>query len=101
MIALWHRTYAANAAAILPEGFRDGTGHYMTDRETFGVWLSNFPLDSNEGAWGDTVLQVTLDCTEDEIREFEWIEDEKPYREFLVPASFIATKGKVEITNEP
>ena len=34
MMALWHRTRAAVAAVIMKDGFRDGHGTYMTDRES-------------------------------------------------------------------
>jgi hypothetical protein len=95
MITLWHRTSAEAAAQILSKGFRDGTGNYLTDREFSGVWLSDRLLDANEGAHGDTGLRITLNCTEDEIREFEWIEEGKGYREFLIPAAFITARGTV------
>ena len=71
----------------------------MTDQEWSGVWLSLQPLDNNEGAWGDALIQVTLDCAESEIAEYAWVEyaadDEamtKPLakkREWLIPAAFI------------
>jgi hypothetical protein len=73
----------------------------MTDHTFSGVWLSNELLTPNEGAYGDTALRVTLRCTEDEIRHFEWIEEGKGYREFLVPAAFIAEHGKVTLADPP
>ena len=88
---LYHRTSAAIAERILSEGFRDATGTYLTLNEHTGVWLSNVPLDVNEGAKGDTLLQVEL--PEKMIAKFEWIEDGKPYREWLVPALLINKKG--------
>jgi hypothetical protein len=97
VITLWHRTRVEAAARISSKGFRDGTGSYLTDREFSGVWLSDELLTANEGADGDTALCVVLDCTEDEIREFEWIEEGKGYREFLVPAPFIAARGTVTL----
>jgi hypothetical protein len=81
----------------LNEGFRDGTGSYLTDREFSGVWLSDELLTANEGADGDTALCVMLDCAEDEIRQFEWIEEGKGYREFLLPAAFITARGTVTL----
>lgn len=100
MIILWHRTAAASADNILREGFRDGRGRYMTDREFSGVWLADRPLDSNEGAWGDTyLLKVTLDCAEDEIADFEWIEEGKPHREWLIPAPFLEHRATVSIAD--
>jgi hypothetical protein len=84
---LYHRTHAAIADRILRDGFRDGTGTYMTTTEHSGVWLSNVPLDINEGAAGDTLLQVEM--PEQSIADFEWIEDGKPYREWLIPARLV------------
>jgi hypothetical protein len=86
-LTLYHRTSAAVAGTILREGFRDGVGTYLTDREWTGVWLSNMPLDCNEGAEGDTLLQVKL--SESDIADFEWIEEGKGYREWLIPARMI------------
>jgi hypothetical protein len=76
MITLWHRTSADNAATILRDGFRDAVGSYGTDHEFSGVRLYEV-LTPNEGAAGDTVLRVTLDCSEHEIRQFERIEEGK------------------------
>ena len=86
---VYHRTKAADA--ILAEGFRDGEGHYLTSNLYRGVWLSNVPLDENEGAWGDTLL--SLDIPESVIAEYEWVEEGKPYREFLVPADTVNEYG--------
>ncbi len=57
---LYHRTTAVDAEQILRDGFRDSIGTYMTTRVHSGVWLSNVPLDINEGAEGDTLLQLEL-----------------------------------------
>jgi hypothetical protein len=45
----YHSTTTVAAEQILREGFRDGTGRYLTDHEFSGVWLSNFALDCSEG----------------------------------------------------
>ena len=68
---LFHRTY--NADAILAEGFEDRAGYYMTDRLWSGVWLSDRPLDVNEGTEGDTLLSVEM--PEDDVLFYEWVED--------------------------
>jgi hypothetical protein len=86
---LYHRTNAA--AAILSEGFRDGGGTFLTTEWWTGVWLSNVPLDGNEGADGDTLLRLEL--PEQMIADYEVIEDGKPYREWLVPARLINEKA--------
>ena len=90
-LTLYHRTSAAVAKAILREGFRDGTGTYLTHQEWTGVWLSDVPLDTNEGAEGDTLLQVKL--SEFDIANFEWIEEGKGYREWLIPARMIPLRS--------
>jgi len=82
---VYHRTL--HSAAILREGFRDSTGTYMTDQEFTGVWVSDCPLDINEGGRGDVVL--TLDVPIDVFERYEWIEEGKPYRESLIPASVL------------
>jgi hypothetical protein len=46
-------------------------------------------LDCNEGADGDTLFEVQL--AECEIPDYEWIEDGKPYREWLIPPAIVNT----------
>lgn len=83
---VFHRT--DRAEAILAGGFRDGEGTYMTGELHRGVWVSSgHALDINEGAEGDAVLVVEI--PEAEVSPFEWIEDFKTYREFLVPADVL------------
>lgn len=97
IMKLFHRTYKAQA--ILAEGFKDATGTYGTGIEFTGVWFSaNEPLDPNEGAWGDTVLVVEI--PEDQIIEYEWVEEGKPYREFLIPAETVNRYGPPSIFDE-
>jgi hypothetical protein len=81
MVTLYHRTREDAARQIVADGFRDGEGYYMTEDLMSGVWLSDRPLDCDEGAWGNTLLSVELTKDEHEIAEFEWIEDGKPHRE--------------------
>lgn len=93
---LFHRTYRDKAEKILEGGFKDGTGDYMTGEQHSGVWLSNYPLDCNEGAWGDTVLAVAFRVPLSNLDCFECLEEDKTYREWLVPASYIAQFATVE-----
>lgn len=79
---LYHRTDAVEA--ILARGFRDAIGTFLTDQEFTGVWFSDQPLDENEGARGEYLL--SLDIPDEALEEFEWVEDGKPNREFLIPA---------------
>jgi hypothetical protein len=87
MITLYHSTTRENAESILREGLRDQTDEYMTSQLHTGVWLSDTPLDENEGACSEALLVLQLD--EVTVAHFEWIEDGKGYREFLVPAAIV------------
>ena len=59
----------------------------MTDIMWKGVWLADEPLDCGAGAKGFTVLSVKIPI--DNIRRYEWVEEGKLYREFLVPAALV------------
>ncbi|MCH7978592.1 MAG: hypothetical protein IH935_06400 [Acidobacteria bacterium] len=89
----YHRTKYADA--ILEEGFRDREGNYMTSMILEGVFLSDRPLDENEGAFGPVVLE--LDVPESKLLSHELIEDGKPYREFCVPAKLVNQHGPPRI----
>lgn len=95
----YHSTTLAAAKAILASGFKDSTGYYRTDRKHTGVWLSDYPLDENDGCKGHTVLLVT-GLLDSDISDYEWIEEWqwKPYREWLVPAWMLNGKVTVEKT---
>lgn len=90
---VYHRTTDTSAAAILQSGFIDHEDSFGTTRQHRGVWVSDQPLDSNEGATGDTLLAIEIG--ESLIAPFEWIEEGKPYREWLVPAALVNTHGTV------
>ena len=89
---LYHRTFFS--AEILADGFKDGVGNYMTDLEWSGVWFSDVPFDAFEGYDGgaEDVL-LTIEIPDEAITDYEWIEDGKPYREWLIPASIANQYG--------
>jgi hypothetical protein len=72
-------------------GFKDGKGNYLTDREWLDVWLSDQPLGYNEGLPLDAevVFEVELDLPQGAISDYEWVEEGKPYREWLMPAALV------------
>jgi hypothetical protein len=72
----------------------------MSTEEHTGVWLSNVPLDANEGAFGDTLLGVELDLTYEQLRLYGWVQDGAGYREWLIPAQIINAKATVRILEE-
>jgi len=94
---LFHRTDFDTAKVILREGFRDGIGNYLTENTYQGVWLSETPLDDNEGALGDTLLKVTVKLSPRKLADFEWKEEGKGYREFLIPADVVNANSTVKI----
>jgi hypothetical protein len=85
MIVLYHRTRSASAEAIQSGGFSDRTDYYMTDTLHSGVWFSDRPLDEQEGASGEVLLSLRV--PESAVAPYEWVEEGKPYREWLIPAS--------------
>jgi hypothetical protein len=93
---LYHRTF--HSKEILADGFADRTGYYLTFSEHTGVWFSNVPLDITEGAKGDTLLVIKIPIKE--IRDYEWVEKGKPYREFLIPAAIVNRYGPPRIADE-
>ena len=97
-VVYFHRTTVEAAEAIQRGGFRDGTGRYMTAEVHCGVWLSDRPLDVNEGADGDVLLSVTLPDDLD-LSAFEWVQD-VGYREWLVPAAIINPVMLLKIVQE-
>lgn len=53
------------------------------------MWLSEVPLDANEGAYGDALLLIVMPLSKSEQDQFEWVEEEKPYHEWMFPAALI------------
>ncbi len=93
----FHITSNANAEAILKEGFRDGTGHYLTDQEWTGVWVSTEPFDGYDA---DAKTLFTIEIPEDVISEFEWVQPGMRLREFLVPAALLNSYGPPVVTGD-
>ena len=76
----------------------DGEGTYMTGIIHRGVWVSDRPLDFGQGAKGEFLL--CLDLPDDVLEPFEWVEEGKTYREFLVPAEIVNSYGPPELCDE-
>ena len=85
---LYHRTYAAEA--ILRDGFHDSKADFLTLEVNPGVWVTDRPLDEQNGALGNVVLTVS-GVPEAEIAQFEWVRSRHPppYRQFVIPADIL------------
>jgi hypothetical protein len=86
---VYHTTTAEAADRIIQSGFRDSTGTYMTDHLWTGVWVSDRPLGTNEGAKGNFLLQIDLRVSEEDIAQYEWVQEDSTYREWLIPAGLL------------
>jgi|GEM_PF-4229669 len=99
-VVFYHRTTLESAECVLAKVFRDGEGHYLTRHRHKGVWLSDVPLAVNEGARGDILFKVSLDMNASELDCYEWVEEGKSYREWLVPARVINPRMRLDIVDE-
>jgi hypothetical protein len=71
------------------DGFCDATGSYLTDTEHTGVWVSAVPFDGNDGIHDSSlVIAIELESL-DHIAEWEWVEEGKSRREWLIPAAVL------------
>jgi hypothetical protein len=96
----FHRTSESAADRILTEGFRDRSGYYgFEGYEISGVWLSDVPLDPQEGTGSGPLLVVDLNLTDSEAEQYQIVETgEEPrgtYREWVMPANFVKARGSV------
>jgi len=97
---LFHRTTVEAARAILAEGFRDARGSYGLPIVLQGVFVSDRPVDCNEGAKGDVLLSIELAASENELADFEIVEDGKTWREWIVPAKLLNAGPRALLRNE-
>ena len=77
------------ARAILTEGFHNACGTYGMLIVLEGIFVSDRPIDCNEGAKGDALLSIELAASENELADFEIVEDGKTWREWIVPAKLL------------
>ena len=94
----FHIASNKNAEAILKEGFRDGTGYYLTDRLWTGVWISDKPFE--DAHLSDTNTLLGIEIPEEDISDLEWPEEGKPYREWLVLAEILNSYGPPAVIDD-
>jgi hypothetical protein len=101
MSLFYHRTAAAEA--IIRDGFRDNkglVGAFYAGIE--GVFISDVPLNCNEGTKGNQLLEVTLPEGCCDLTYYELVEEpkEKTYREWCIPIEIINRSATVRLLNE-
>lgn len=98
-VIFYHRTSTENAHSIVKNGFKDSSGHFLSNRTWTGVWLSCRPPETADSLHGHSVLVVHLEMSEHESARWEFTGEGRPYREWLIPAKILnrrATVGLVE-----
>jgi len=98
---LFHIANTANAEAILKDGFRDVMGYHHAGQEWTGVWVSSEPLDWSQRQYlNEANTLFAIEIPEDVISKFEWVEEGKTIREWLVPASLLNQYGPAVVTDD-
>ena len=101
---LFHRTLVSLARAIVKEGFTDEKWGFGDDEQTgraltaVGVWLTDRPVDLDDGPPGAAVLEVELEASEEELAAFEIHGVLEGARLFVVPAGFVNPRANVRIS---
>lgn len=103
-LRLYHRTTIGEARQIVQRGFEDEKwGFEIRDdrsghqKKMVGVWLSDRPLNQQEGPDGDAVLEVRLTLAGDALQAFELEGIFWDARLFVVPAALINPHAAVRI----
>ena len=95
---VFHIASNKNAEAIPKEGFRNGTGYYLTDRLWEGVWISDKPF--NDEHLSNTNTLFAIEIPEEDISDCEWAEEGNPYREWLVDDKILNSYGPPVVTDD-
>lgn len=94
----YHRT--DSAAEILAGEFRDAEGSYgIRGVDLCGVFISDMPLDINEGAKGEQLFEIEVPAHID-LRQYELIQPRSQYREWCVPAELLNTRCGIRLLPE-
>lgn len=94
---VYHVTNGEAARAILAGGFQDQTGKHLTANEYTGVFVANHPLylSGPFDPFSDPCLEIAID--EKLLAAYEWVEEFKRFREWLVPAKVLNEHGVVHV----
>lgn len=102
-VILFHRTLVSLAREIVKDGFADEKWGFGDDEDSgraltaVGVWLTDRPVDPDDGPPGAAVLEVVLDAPEDELAGFEIHGVLPEARLFVVPAAYVNPRANIRI----
>ncbi|MSR05805.1 MAG: hypothetical protein EXR93_01855 [Gemmatimonadetes bacterium] len=100
---LYHRTLVSLARGIVKEGFGDEKWRFGDDENTGqmlsaeGVWLTDRPVDLEDGPPGAAVLEVEIDLDEESLTGFEIHGVLEGVRLFVVPAATVNPRSRIRI----
>jgi hypothetical protein len=85
-VRLYH--VSDHAETILEKGFVDGDSFYHLGKLHRGVWLFDVHPKEVEDSAADKST-VVVDIPEDLALRHEWLEEDRDYRRFLIPAELV------------
>ena len=101
---LYHRTSIAGARGIVKNGFENQRWQFENEepevgevKKTVGVWLSDRPLEGDEGPPGDAVLEVAMDVSEEALELFQLEGLVWDTRLWIIPAELLNDRAHVRI----
>ena len=92
-MTLYYWTFSAEK--ILKSGFRGDCGKRNIRDD--GVWFSDEILELLDGIEEGMELLI-IEIPFEDIKEFEWMEEGKDYREWCIPADVVNQYGKPILT---
>ncbi len=100
---LYHRTTIGDARSIVRNGFENQKWRFEHEEESsevkkaLGVWLSDRPLDGEDGPPGDAILEVVMDASEESLELFQLDGAVWEAKLWIVPAEVVNARSKVRI----
>lgn len=100
---LYHRTTIGDARAIVQNGFENQKWRFEHEdastevKKALGVWLSDRPLDGEDGPPGDAMLEVVMDASEESLELFQLQGAVWDAKLWIVPAEVVNARSTVRI----
>lgn len=100
---LYHRTTISDARAIVQNGFENQKWRFEHEevisevKNALGVWLSDRPLDGEDGPPGDAMLEVVMDASEESLELFQLDGVVWEAKLWIVPAELVNARSTVRI----